>query len=327
MNRIFKFITGIAISLAGLWYAFRKVNFNELIDHLSQTNFSYILLAMAIMVLSVALRAYRWQLLLQPIQVIRFGLLFSSTMIGYFGNGVLPFRLGELLRAYALSRQNVIAASAAFGTILLERLLDLMSLAAVMIFFAFFSPLFEWSGNILFSLIFLTVGGLAFIIWLGKGHSNFHDRVVHWKIFNKSAGKKLLNSVQLIINGLTSIQKTKYGFHLVGLSILLWVMYFYGIYLVVLATGINLSWVAIGIVLIVTTLAITIPSAPGYIGTYHAAAVYVLINIYNITLTNAQAFAVLIHAIGFIPLVIIGFGYFLQSSLHLSDVKADELTV
>ncbi len=106
MNRITKLIIGIAISIAGLWYAFRGMNFSELIDHLSQTNFSFILLAMGIIVVSVALRAYRWQLMLKPIQTITFNPLFASTMIGYFGNSVLPFRLGELLRAYSISRKE-----------------------------------------------------------------------------------------------------------------------------------------------------------------------------------------------------------------------------
>ena len=319
MNRALKLIIGFAISAAGLWYAFREMNFNELIEYLSQTNLSYILLAMLIMVASVALRAYRWQLMLKPIQIFTFNPLFGSTMIGYFGNGVLPFRLGELLRAYAISRSNMITASVAFGTIILERILDLMGLAAVMIFFAFFSPLIEWR------LVVFTIGGLVFIIWLGKSHSNFHDKFVHWKLFQTSTGQKLLGNIQNVFTGLTSIVKTKHSVQLVFLTLMLWVLYYICIILVVFATGLKITWVAVGIVLIATTMAITVPSAPGYVGTYHAAAVYVLVNIFGAGLTESQAFAVLIHAIGFIPLVFIGFGYFLSSSIHISDVKPEEI--
>ncbi len=326
MNRITKLIIGIAISIAGLWYAFRGMNFSELIDHLSQTNFSFILLAMGIIVVSVALRAYRWQLMLKPIQTITFNPLFASTMIGYFGNSVLPFRLGELLRAYSISRKESITSSVAFGTIIMEHILDLMGLAAVMIFFAFFSPLMEWSGNVLIGLVALTVGGLGIIIWLGRSHSNFHERVVHWKIFEKSSGQKLLNSIQKIFKGLTSIGRTKHSGQLFLSTLALWVLIYASIILVVLATGININWVAVGIILIATSLAITVPSAPGYVGTYHAAAVYVLVNIYNVGLAESQAFAVLIHAIGFIPLVVIGFFYFLRSSIHISDLKTEEIT-
>lgn len=326
MNKSIKLIIGIAISAIGLLYAFREMNFNELFENLSQTHMSYVFLSMIIMVASVALRAYRWQLMLIPIQSISFKPLFGSTMIGYFGNGVLPFRLGEILRAYAISKSNSITASSAFGTIILERLLDLIGLAVAMIFFAYFSPLMEWSGSILIGLSVITFGGLVFIIWLGKSHSNFHEKVVHWKIFEKSSGKKLLSIIQNVINGLVSIRKTKHSFQLVILTLVLWILYYICTALVVIAIGIDMSWVATGIVLIATTLAISVPSAPGYVGTYHAATVYVLVNIFNAGLTESQAFAVLIHAVGFIPLVLIGFIYFLRSSIHFKDVKTEDIT-
>jgi len=326
VNKYLKLFFGLALSAAGLWYAFREMNFNELIENLSQTHMIYVFLSMIIMVASVALRAYRWQLILEPLQIFSFRPLFSATMVGYFGNSVLPFRLGEILRAYAISLSNSLTASSAFGTIILERLLDSMGLAVVMILFAFFSPLMEWSGSILIALIIITFGGLLFIIWLGKSHSNFHERVVHWKIFEKSSGQKLLSIIQNIINGLVSIRKTKHSFQLVILTLVLWILYYICTALVVIATGIEISWVAAGIVLIATTLAISIPAAPGYVGTYHAAAVYVLVNIFNAGLTESQAFAVLIHAVGFIPLVLIGFVYFLRSSIHFRDVKIEEIT-
>ena len=325
MNRALKLIIGFAISAAGLWYAFREMNFNELIEYLSQTNLSYILLAMLIMVASVALRAYRWQLILKPIQIFTLNPLFGSIMIGNFGNGVLPLRLGELLRAYAISRSNMITASVAFGTIIMEHILDLMAVIAMMIFFAFFSPLMEWNGKILIGLVVFMIGGLVFIIWLGKSHSNFRDKFVHWKLFQTSTGQKLLGNIQNVFIGLTSIVKTKHSVQLVFLTLMLWVLYYICIILVVFATGLKITWVAVGIVLIATTMAITVPSAPGYVGTYHAAAVYVLVNIFGIGLTESQAFAVLIHAIGFIPLVFIGFGYFLSSSIHFKDVKSKEI--
>lgn len=325
MNNLGKFIIGLIISALGLWYAFHDLDLEELLFYISQVDLVYIMISMIIMIASVALRAYRWKLILSPLQQFSFNPLFGSTMIGYFGNGVLPFRLGEVLRGYALSRTNKISTSSAFGTIVLERLIDLMSLAVFMIFFAFFSPLMEWSGNVLIGLVILTLGGLLFIIWLGKSHSQFHEKVVHWKIFRSKTGQQILKSLQNVLAGLTSIRQTKHTFQLIFLSILLWIMYYYSVDMVVRATGIEIDWVAIGIVLIATTLAITVPSAPGYVGTYHAAAVYVLVNMFQAGLTESQAFAVLIHAIGFVPLVLIGFVYFLNSSIHFRDVKEEEI--
>ena len=326
MNKYLKLLFGLAISAAGLWYAFREMNFNELIENLSQTHMIYVFLSMIIMVASVALRAYRWQLILEPLQIFSFRPLFSATMVGYFGNSVLPFRLGEILRAYAISRSNRITTSGAFGTIILERLLDIIGLAGVMIVCAFFSPLMEWSGNVLIILVILILSGLAFIIWLEKSHSRLHEKMIHWKLFESKSGQKIFSILNNLFKGLTSIKETKHAGQLVIHTVLIWFMYYVCIYLVVLGTGINLSFTGIGIVLIATTLVITVPSAPGFVGTYHAAAVYVLVNLFHIGLTESQAFAVLIHAIGFIPMVCIGFLYFVKSSIHFGDLKTEEIT-
>lgn len=116
MSKIIKFIFSLLISILGLYYAFNKVNLNELWFYLKSANIFYIILASVLLIFSVAIRAERWQLLLEPIKVISFRPLFSSTMIGYFGNAVMPFRFGELLRAFSIGSIKNIDISAAFGT-------------------------------------------------------------------------------------------------------------------------------------------------------------------------------------------------------------------
>ncbi len=325
MNKLYKFIIGFIISIAGLWYAFKGVDLQQIKVYLVRADLTYLILSMIVMVSSVIVRAMRWKLILIPLHTFSLNPLYKSTMIGYFGNGVLPFRLGELLRAYAISRSNSISSSAAFGTILLERLLDLIGLAVLMTIVAFLSPLMEWTGNVLFGLIIFTVCGFIFVFWLGKSHSKFHEKVVHWKLFENKSGQTVLRIIKNIFEGLTSIRKTKHTGGLIFYTITLWFMYFVCTYLVVLATQIDISWVDACIILIATTLAISIPSAPGYVGTYHAAAVYVLVNIFHVGVAESQAFSVLIHAIGYIPLVIIGFVYFLQSSIHFKEIKSVEV--
>jgi NADPH-dependent 2,4-dienoyl-CoA reductase/sulfur reductase-like enzyme len=94
---------------------------------------------------------------------------------------------------------------------------------------------------------------------------------------------------------------------------------------VIIATGINLSWIEVGVVLIATSLAIAVPAAPGAVGTYHAAAVYALTVYFSVERVEAQAFAVLLHAVGSIPLAIIGFIYFLRSSVHIKDISGQHI--
>ena len=98
------------------------------------------------------------------------------------------------------------------------------------------------------------------------------------------------------------------------------------VFATVKATNLDLGPIGVGIILITTSLAVSIPAAPGYIGTYHATAVYILTNLFNAELSESQAFAVIIHAVGFIPLVIIGAIYFFRSSLHLRDISGRHIT-
>ena len=103
MNRYIKLILGICISLIGLYFEFSGIDFDQLWIIIKQLDLFYGALSLTILLLSNAIRALRWQILAYPLDRISFNPALSSIMIGYFGNSVLPFRMGELLRAYVLA--------------------------------------------------------------------------------------------------------------------------------------------------------------------------------------------------------------------------------
>ena len=127
-KKVATIVFSILISMAGLWYAFQKINITEFWSHLSSVNYGLFLFAMGLMIFSVLVRAYRWKLILKPFENFRINPLFGSTMLGYFGNSVLPFRIGEVLRGYSLSRVSPLSFSVTMGTIILERILDMLGL-------------------------------------------------------------------------------------------------------------------------------------------------------------------------------------------------------
>lgn len=320
MNKWIKLTIGLLMSAAGLYYAFKDMDLVQLMDTISNVDYGWVAAAMALMVFSVLVRAERWRLILMPFEKIKLHPLFGSTMVGYFGNGVLPFRLGEVLRAYSVASYTGLTPSASFGTVVLERILDLVGLVVMMAIFASTVQSDILSTNLLLGLAGFTLALFAAILWLGKSHSQLHDKVIHWKMFESKFGQRLLSSLNNVLSGITALKDTNHTGLIIFHTIFLWAQYYLSVWIVVQATGIDLTWSAMGIVLISTTLAITIPSAPGYVGTYHAAAVYVLTIVYSVGLTQAQAFAVIIHAIGFIPLLIIGAAYFVRGSIRIQDV-------
>ncbi|MFH1853538.1 MAG: lysylphosphatidylglycerol synthase transmembrane domain-containing protein [Candidatus Neomarinimicrobiota bacterium] len=325
MNKYLKLTFAIAISLAGLYFAFRGIEFDNLLAAMLQVNCWYILAAMTLMILSVVVRAWRWAFILEPIKKIKFSYLFSATMIGYFGNSVLPFRLGELLRAYSLARSQPISTSAAFGTIVLERVLDMIGVLLVAALFFVLYPFPAWlkiSGLIAGLGTALIIIGL---IVLSLTHAEIQKRIYGWGIFQNNLGRKFTGILDNLVSGLIALKSTHHILVVTVASIVLWLIYYFCTYLVVLSVDVPVDWIAAGVTLVATTLAITIPAAPGYIGTYHATAVIVMVELFGVALPEAQAFAVLVHAIGFVPFAVIGFGYFLTSSVRLQDIQAREI--
>ncbi len=322
-----KLAVAVAISVVGLIIAFRNVDGDQIVVSIQKVNGWYILAAVTLMVTTVWLRAWRWQYILAPIKPIGIHPLFASTMIGYFGNSVLPFRLGELLRAYSVARDNGLRTSTALGTILLERVIDMIGLVAVtIIFFAVypFPPKLKLAGWIAIAFTLTLV--LALIV-IATTEDRIKSRVFGRKIFDNRLGQKLVVVINNLIAGMISLRSSRHFLAVTVLTVVMWIAYYVQTYLVVMSLDMEVSWVAVGVALIATTLVITVPSAPGYIGTYHATAVLVMEQLFGVPLADAQAFAVLVHAIGFVPFATIGFVYFLNSSVHLKDINSDRGTV
>jgi len=308
-----------------MYLAFKQVDFASLYEGITQIRVSLIIVTVAGMLFSVYIRAWRWQVILKPTETYKVSTLYESAMIGYFGNSVLPFRMGELLRSYALSIHGKAGYSKIFGTVLLERVLDLLGLVAVIIIFLPFFPVSAGVNSILIIISIVTILIFIFITFFG----NLVEKIIHWmaefRIFQSKWGKKILIIVHQLVMGVLSIRETKQSMLLIFQTILLWLIYYVYMWICFVAIGIPMGWSGIGIVLIMTTLSISIPAAPGYIGTYHAVAVYTLVSMFGVALTEAQTFAVVVHAVGYLPFIVFGAYYFFKNSIHFSDAKQKEL--
>ena len=326
MNRIIKFILGVLISVIGLYYAFRQINFWELWIIIKNVNFILVILAIVILLLSNIIRAWRWQILVKPIKYVSFEPAFSSIMIGYFGNSVLPFRMGEFLRAFVVADKTSLTASTAFGTIVIERILDFIGLSTVILLIMTVYPLTSVGGSIIIGVIVLSLTAFIFFFLFGGFKSSLLVKIEKLSLLRIGLLHKILLFIKNFLDGATTIRATnKLGIILLY-TLIIWIMYYCSTYLATIAIGIELEWFGFGVLLISTTLAISIPAAPGYIGTYHAAAVYILTNLFDVGRSNAQAAAIILHAVGTIPIVIIGAGYFLNSSVNFKDIKDQGLS-
>ena len=169
MNKYLQYTIIISVSFISLYFAFSGEDLNLIASEFKKVNLIGVFLASMILLISCLIRAYRWKLLIEPLDKLTLKHVFSATMIGYFGNGVLAFRLGEILKSYSVSKNTNLKISQAIGTVILERVLDLIMVLIISLIlipwipdqfsqikitlFILFSITFIYSVRILFDFI------------------------------------------------------------------------------------------------------------------------------------------------------------------------------
>ena len=325
MNRYIKLILGICISLIGLYFAFSGIDFDQLWIIIKQLDLFYGALSLTILLLSNALRALRWQILAYPLDRISFNPALSSIMIGYFGNSVLPFRMGELLRAYVLAEKTSLNISSAFGTIVTERILDFVGLSLLILLTIVVYPADWINQKIIISVVVISLIAFMLVFYFKEIKSFFTFDLKRINFFQKSITRKIIGILEKLIDGAVAIRSTNRVMSIFLYTLIIWIMYCLSTYFALLSTGVWIKWYEVCVLMISTTLAISIPAAPAYVGTYHATVVYVLTTFFFINKIDAQASAVIIQGVGTIPFIIIGAGYFINSSVSIKEINSKEI--
>ena len=327
MSKTIKFLIGLLLSVIGLIYAFRQFNWIEFIDSLRGVKYWYLLGAMGIQLLAIWLRALRWKWLLSPIKDVSLRTTFDATIIGYFGNNVLPLRMGELLRAYVVANNSAISVAKVIGSLIVERILDLVGVTILAIVFLFFFDIISIPNWLMISIAIITMVMFVSIFIISSKKSEWKPIGERKRVFQTKTGSKIYDVLKNIISGLSVINHASHKIGVYGFILVLWGMYYLSFTLVVHSAGLGLNWVNSGVLFLILSLAISIPAAPGYIGTYHATCVAALTNIYHISLSESQAFAVLAHSVNFVPIVIVGAIFFLGNSVKFSKLKSLENSI
>ncbi len=303
---------GVLISLVCLYLAFRKVNFIEMFQALKGANYWYLIPAVATVFFSHFLRAFRWRYLLDPIRRLRMGGLFSSLIIGYAVNTFMPAHLGEFVRAWVLSKKERIPMSPVFATIVVERIIDVFSLLGLMVLALFVYPFPDPDLVIKGGYLMLagSVGLLVLLIFLKKSTSTTMRFLgIFLSPFPDVFEQRIKSILGKFIEGLVPLNKW-YDYITVGLlSLVIWACYGYIFHLCLCAfdfvTTYQLIWSASLILLVITTIAIVVPSSPGYIGTYHYLC-QITLAMFGVPAGAALSFAAVVHGINFLPVLVLG---------------------
>ena len=293
------FFIGFLISTIIIVYLVNSFNYSTFNSIISKVNFAKIFLAMLLLVFSVYIRAIRWQLLIKNGSSVNF--LYKAELVGYFGNNIFPLRMGEFLRTYFVSVEYNLSKSKIFGTILLERILDMLGVSMLLFLLVFINYSFLFKINI---LLLFAIFGISLVGIIGT-YFSFRRKKTTYKI------KK--NKFILIINeihkGFSNLNNENI-FKIFITTISIWFIYLLQLYLVQDSFNLGLNFSEIVILLVISTVAISIPALPGNFGTFEGAVFYSL-SLFNIQ--DNFGFGFILHAVSFIPYTILGFLHFLKN--------------
>ncbi len=329
-NVNWKLWSGLFISALFLYLALRQVDFEKTAEIISSANIYYLMIAALICLIQFFIRAWRWRILLNPIKETGFLNRFLSGLIGFAANCVLPARLGEFIRANSLGQVEKISKSSVFATIVVERLFDGFALLLILVLglvYTVFPEKYLYISKILqSSAIFLFFAYLLLITFIigFKSRTDLFIKIIDKAFFFVSSKlrKKLTGIIINFSRGFSPIKGLSSWSMLIFHSALLWSLALFQIQFIESSIGIELPFIATFIILSFVSIGVIIPSAPGFIGTFHLSAQVGFI-IYSISSEEALSAAILLHASFFFPTIILGFFAFItvQSRFGKIDVK------
>jgi len=329
LKAYWQLIVGIFISVLFLYLAFRKVDLAQMGRAFRAARYGYLIPAAAVLFVSHWLRAIRWQYLLEPIGRLRLRTLFSSLLIGYMANTFLPAHLGEFVRAYLIGKKTPVSASAAFATIVVERIIDVAALLLLLAVAIFIFPFPVWvktSGYLLFAGIFL----LFILLALMKMRRDAALRLIGRLARPLSArlAQRLQEMAHHFLDGLVPLKNWNRYVAVFLLSFLIWFGYAlsfqFGFYAFGFIRTFHLPWSAALVTLIVTTISVVVPSSPGYVGTYHYLCQLAL-GFFGIPEGSALTYAIVMHGINFLPILLVGLALLPVAGISLRAIGQKKL--
>lgn len=301
---------------------FNAQNFSTLEPLRSSKFVWFALLAIALQMLGHWIRAIKERYLLEQIRPIPTGGVFKGQMIGFFFNSILPFRIGELVRAHYIGKGVSISRSAVFATILFERCLDALVLGFVGLgLLAFFAT----DSSLLYVTItlFTTATILAFVLHAARSQQHWLLKLVYhfsWQ-FNKRTRDRIRFMVWSAIYCLKSVITRPRMPRYVGLTVIMWVCYILSTFSLIVGLLPGLDGGQRILASIGTYFAVSVPSGPAYLGTFED----IFLSISNLpgTTTNAiyAAFALWLLLVG--PTTIFGLLFLVLKQKVYSDKKAN----
>jgi hypothetical protein len=330
MRLNWKSALGIALSVGLLVWTLRGESPAEIWTEISQANVPLLALAAIMATLIFPLRALRWRVILGPVAPdLPIAPLWRSIAVGMMVNNVYPLRLGEVARAYALTREtDRVNLASSVASLAVDRVFDALTLMLLLVS-AMLAPEFPKGmtvggqpvqrGALLFAAGAI---GMFFVLYLIVAFPTFLVRV-YAAVVGRIAPKLVTRGSEVIhafSEGLGVLRSPRRFIAVFLWALAHWLVNALAFWIGFMAVGIDVPFSAANFLQGIIAIGVALPSSPGFFGVFEAAGKMGL-EVYGVSGHQAVTWAIGFHVLSFIPITVIGLYYFARLGLHFSDFK------
>ena len=321
-------VAGLTLALLG-WF-FRQADLSQVWREIREAKPWALALLLGITGLTYLLRALRWQFLLRPLGPTRLSQAFRTTVMGFAANTVLPLRAGEMVRPYLLARREGLSVPATITTIILERLLDLMTVLVFLgLFVVFFDPGLDRVNAAVYKSVklgglvgALGSGAVLLVLGLNAVRPVLTHRLVDTclRVIPVRFRSRLSALIYGLLDGLAVTRDLTRLAQAIALSFPLWLSIATGIWLVTVAFHMTVPFTGSFLIMALLTVGVAAPT-PGAVGGFHEAFRIGTAVFYGVDNDRAVGAAIVLHAASFIPVTLLGGLFMMQDGLNLARVR------
>ncbi len=322
---------GLGVSLVSAVVLAAVIDWREFVALLARVNYWYLIPATCCIVASYYCRALQWRYVLGGVRRLPVYPLFRITMLGFLAKTLLPARLGEVVRAYILARKQRLSKGTAFGSVIVTRLLDGAILFLILGGFAILIPAkiagFKAGGTTGF-IIYTAIVSFFVLFYFKRETATSIVKFV-FAPFSKRLAVKIVRSLDKFIHGFSCFRSPADLGKAFLYSCAIWLLVALSYYFVNLGFEFtsSLPLYAPFLLVAIVSLAISIPSSPGFIGTMELGVLAAL-HIIEPALTRNEglSYAIVVHVVQVLPAVGIGLFYLWTEHLTIAElVKTEEI--
>jgi glycosyltransferase 2 family protein len=306
VRRAVLLFVGLAASAFFTYIAVRDVDFDLFVESLQESNYAWLVPSLLLTALAVVIRAWRWQFLFDVSTRPPLPALTRALLVGQLFNAILPARGGEIARVVVLHQEAGTSRVEALATAVVERLYDVLALLLLLFVATPFLPDVGWLRRAaLFGLVLMVLVAAAMFAvdrW-GVRPVRFVFRPL--ARLPRVTPEHVERGAANLIQGLGALHRPHLAIPAFALTVASWLVLAGSYWCVTAAFGLDLGYDAGLLLLVATTLALVIPSAPGGLGVFEAAGV-VALGAYGIDDSTALSCTVVLHALNVFPYIVAG---------------------